>query len=92
MRSACLFLDLFLYPIKSTYGIEVQSAEVGKYGFKYDREWMVIDATNNFVSQRTQPKVRCSVFPLFALSFICRLLTYAIPTLCYARWLSFGLV
>jgi len=50
---------LFVYPIKSTYGIEVQSAEVTQYGFKYDREWMLVDAqTNNFLSQRVYPRVR----------------------------------
>ena len=49
---------MYLYPIKSTYGIEVQSAEVGQYGFKYDREWMLIDESNNFISQRVYPKVR----------------------------------
>lgn len=43
---------LFIYPVKSLGGIEVQSAEVTDRGFKHDRRWMLIDANNRFLSQR----------------------------------------
>lgn len=64
-------IELYIYPIKSTYGIQVQSATIGKYGFKYDREWMLVDSTNNFVSQRVHPKVCVTVQPAIDAKRVC---------------------
>jgi len=46
---------LYIYPIKSLQGIEVQEAEVLERGFKYDRRWMIVDAKNQLITQRTHP-------------------------------------
>jgi len=50
--------SLFIYPIKSCKGIQIDSATVGKFGFENDRKWMVVDATTKrFVTQRQYPKM-----------------------------------
>ncbi len=47
--------DLYIYPIKSLQGLEVEKCEVLERGFKYDRRWMIIDVENKHVTQRTHP-------------------------------------
>ena len=58
--------ELILYPIKSCAGISLQQATVTPAGLMteniYDREWMVVDADGNFLSQRTHPKM-ASIHP-----------------------------
>jgi len=44
--------QLFIYPIKSLGGIEVQSSWVGERGLQYDRRWMLIDDRERFITQR----------------------------------------
>ncbi len=48
---------LHLYPIKSMQGIEVDSITCLETGFQYDRDWVVVDAKNTFVTQRQIPKL-----------------------------------
>jgi uncharacterized protein YcbX len=43
---------LFIYPIKSCRGVEVDLATVGTTGFELDRRWMVIGDDGRFLSQR----------------------------------------
>src|SRR5437762_15260 len=47
--------EIYIYPIKSLGGIQLQQAEVTDRGFKYDRRWMLIDANNRFLTQREFP-------------------------------------
>jgi uncharacterized protein len=69
--------QLHLYPIKSCAGIALQEAVLGETGLMhqllYDREWMVVDAEGNFLTQRThprlaliQPRIRADVMALRA--------------------------
>jgi hypothetical protein len=44
--------EIWIYPIKSCKGIKLQTSKVTKTGFKYDRQFMLIDDRNAFVSQR----------------------------------------
>jgi len=44
--------QLFIYPIKSLGGIELNSAKVTDRGFEHDRRWMLVDEHNRFLSQR----------------------------------------
>ncbi len=44
--------EIWIYPIKSCKGIKLQSSKVVKTGFKYDRQFMLIDDRSAFVSQR----------------------------------------
>ncbi len=48
---------LFIYPIKSCAGIELQEAVLLDTGLDLDRAWMVVDASGDFVSQRELPRM-----------------------------------
>jgi uncharacterized protein len=48
---------LFLYPIKSCAGVEVNEALLIETGLELDRAWMVVDADGVFVTQRELPRM-----------------------------------
>lgn len=48
---------LFVYPIKSCAGIEVQEALLTETGLDLDRAWMVVDDQGVFLTQREQPRM-----------------------------------
>lgn len=49
--------QIFLYPIKSLAGIQVQRWPVNRNGLLYDRKWMLVDDQQKFLSQRRLPKM-----------------------------------
>ncbi|QPK63840.1 MOSC domain-containing protein [Methylomonas sp. LL1] len=49
--------QIYLYPVKSLAGIQVQQWPVAKNGLLYDRKWMLIDPQHQFLSQRRLPKM-----------------------------------
>jgi uncharacterized protein len=48
---------LYLYPIKSSAPLEVQTAVVEPRGLQHDRRWMVVDAENRFLTGRELPRL-----------------------------------
>lgn len=48
---------LFVYPVKSCAGIEVQEALLTETGLDLDRAWMVVDADGMFLTQRSLPRM-----------------------------------
>lgn len=48
---------LFIYPIKSLGGIALSTAVVTDRGLRFDRRWMLVDAGNGFITQRTVPSM-----------------------------------
>lgn len=48
---------LFIYPIKSLGGIELQQVNLTDRGFEHDRRWMLVDEQNQFLTQRTFPRM-----------------------------------
>jgi MOSC domain-containing protein len=48
---------LNIYPIKSTKGIALAESEVDGFGLRYDRRWMVVDGSGQFLSQRSHPRL-----------------------------------
>jgi len=48
---------LFVYPIKSCAGVELPEVLLTETGLEFDRAWMVVDAENEFVSQRELPRM-----------------------------------
>jgi len=48
---------LFVYPVKSCAGIEVQQALLTETGLDLDRAWMVVDAQGLFLTQRSLPRM-----------------------------------
>ena len=49
--------QLFLYPVKSLRGFEVDTATLTPKGFLYDRHWMVIKPNGGFITQRQCPQM-----------------------------------
>nr|CAG8485448.1 6159_t:CDS:2 [Entrophospora candida] len=49
--------SIFIHPVKSCRGIELKESKVNKYGFKYDRFWIIVDENNRFITQRNEPKL-----------------------------------
>lgn len=54
--------SLFVYPIKSCAGVQVQEAILTETGLEFDRAWMVVDARGEFVTQRELPRM-CLIQP-----------------------------
>ena len=48
---------LFIYPVKSCAGIEVQEALLTDAGLAFDRAWMVVDEQGAFLTQRAVPRM-----------------------------------
>lgn len=48
---------LFIHPVKSCAGIEVQQALLTETGLQWDRAWMVVDARGEFLTQRALPRM-----------------------------------
>ena len=48
---------LFIYPVKSLRGFAVPSAAVDALGLVGDRRFLVVDAQNQFLTQRTLPRM-----------------------------------
>lgn len=46
---------LFVYPVKSCRGIALDEVNVGRRGFLHDREFLVVDETDAFLTQRNAP-------------------------------------
>ena len=49
--------QLFIYPLKSGRGIEVDRATVGDRGFEHDRRWLLVDEFGEFLTQRSLPRM-----------------------------------
>jgi uncharacterized protein len=49
--------SLHIYAIKSAAGLAPATWDVDSFGLRYDRRWMVIDATGKMISQRTHPRL-----------------------------------
>ena len=48
---------LFVYPIKSCAGVQVQEAIMLDTGLEFDRAWMVVDDKGEFLTQRELPRM-----------------------------------
>lgn len=48
---------LFVYPVKSCAGVEVQEALLLDTGLEFDRAWMVVDEHGGFLTQRELPRM-----------------------------------
>jgi uncharacterized protein len=48
---------LFVYPIKSCAGVELKESLLIETGLEFDRAWMVVDESGEFISQREFPRM-----------------------------------
>ncbi|KMQ74222.1 MOSC domain-containing protein [Marinobacter subterrani] len=49
--------SLFVYPVKSLAGIEVDRFDIDDFGPAGDRRWMIVDDDRRFVTQREMPEL-----------------------------------
>lgn len=49
--------SLFVYPVKSCAGVQVQDAILTETGLEFDRAWMVVDGQGRFLTQRDLPRM-----------------------------------
>lgn len=49
--------EIWIYPIKSCAGYRVAESELQTTGLKHDRNWMLVDESGRFVSQRKLPSM-----------------------------------
>lgn len=49
--------QLFIYPVKSLQGIPTNTATLHKTGLEYDRFWMLINTSQQFITQRQYPQL-----------------------------------
>ncbi len=48
---------LWVYPVKSCAGVQVQEAILTETGLEFDRAWMVVDEQGSFLTQRELPRM-----------------------------------
>ena len=48
---------LFIYPIKSCAGIEVEELRLLPYGSEYDRQFVIVDGDGKAITQREEPRL-----------------------------------
>src|SRR5687768_15628007 len=53
MKNTFKLSQINIYPIKSLGGISVETATVEPRGLQYDRRWMLVDESRQFMTQRT---------------------------------------
>ncbi|KNA08213.1 hypothetical protein SOVF_164700 [Spinacia oleracea] len=49
--------SIFVYPIKSCRGMAVAQAPITSTGFRWDRQWMIVNANGRMITQRAEPKL-----------------------------------
>ncbi|WP_029527598.1 MOSC domain-containing protein [Polaromonas glacialis] len=54
---AAIITGLYVYPVKSCAGVQVQQAIVLDTGLEFDRAWMVVDGNGHFLTQRELPRM-----------------------------------
>ncbi|MQL96363.1 hypothetical protein Taro_029038, partial [Colocasia esculenta] len=54
---AATISSIFIYPIKSCRGISVPQACVSSTGFRWDRQWLVVNSNRRAYTQRVEPKL-----------------------------------
>jgi uncharacterized protein YcbX len=53
---ACI-ASLHVYPVKSCGGIDVDEALLASTGLAHDREWVIVDPRDHFLTQRDEPRL-----------------------------------
>ncbi|CAN8303816.1 unnamed protein product [Cochlearia groenlandica] len=54
---AARVLSLFIYPIKSCKGISLSEASLTPTGFRWDRNWLIVNSKGRGLTQRVEPKL-----------------------------------
>ncbi|XP_041027364.1 mitochondrial amidoxime reducing component 2-like [Juglans microcarpa x Juglans regia] len=62
--------SIFIYPVKSCRGISLLRAPITATGFRWDRQWVVVNAKGRACTQRVEPKLALVVVELPSEAFI----------------------
>lgn len=54
---AITLAEIAIYPVKSLRGIKLEEAVAEFRGLRFDRRWLVVDANDRFLTQRTLPRM-----------------------------------
>ncbi|ABM38662.1 MOSC domain-containing protein [Polaromonas naphthalenivorans] len=54
---AAVISRLYVYPVKSCAGVQVEQAILLDTGLEFDRAWMVVDGQGSFLTQRELPRM-----------------------------------
>ncbi|XP_072967188.1 uncharacterized protein [Typha angustifolia] len=54
---AAVVSSIFIYPVKSCKGISVPQACITSTGFRWDRQWLVVNSKGRAYTQRVEPKL-----------------------------------
>ncbi|KAI9122675.1 hypothetical protein K1719_006515 [Acacia pycnantha] len=57
MEATIKVSSIFIYPIKSCRGISVPQAPILRTGFRWDRQWLVVNSKGRAYTQRVEPKL-----------------------------------
>lgn len=57
MKDQVRVAGLFIYPVKSCRGIQLNEMKIGPTGPLFDRQWMIVDSENRFLTLRTLSKL-----------------------------------
>ncbi len=57
MNAVSKVTGLWIYPVKSCRGISLKEMPIGPLGPLHDRQWMLVDVENQFITRRTQPRL-----------------------------------
>jgi MOSC domain-containing protein len=49
--------SLYVYPVKGCRGLAPAEWDVDEFGLRYDRRWMIVSLTGEFVTQREEPRL-----------------------------------
>ncbi|KAL9251724.1 Mitochondrial amidoxime reducing component 2-like protein [Drosera capensis] len=49
--------SIFIYPIKSCRGISLPQARISTTGFRWDRQWLIVNSNGRMYTQRVVPKL-----------------------------------
>ncbi|KAF5472238.1 hypothetical protein F2P56_008974 [Juglans regia] len=62
--------SIFIYPVKSCRGISLLRAPITATGFRWDRQWVVVNAKGRACTQRVEPRLALVVVELPSEAFI----------------------
>ena len=54
---AAIISRLYVYPVKSCAGVEVQQSLLTETGLEFDRAWIIVDGSGDFLTQRELPRM-----------------------------------
>ena len=75
--------EIHIYPVKSLAGISLSTSKLSRSGLEYDRQWMVVDDQNRFLTQRTHPQMSLVQTDIQKGGLVLsnsKMETYAVPT------------